>query len=181
MQLRAGNLIVQQTDDDIPGQGLSVVVRRTYNAHHRLADDGLGPGWVLSVADLDAGAEDTSGAVVDVAANRDLRVADLVDVVQGTQQVVGALLELTDGDGTTHRFVRRGGAGLRWDSPFGVSVKVRKVTDGGGLVVAYELVRPERLPLPPWERRPATGSSYCRRAACAATHASSSARCRTTA
>ncbi|PLS76440.1 MAG: hypothetical protein CYG61_02075 [Actinobacteria bacterium] len=140
VHLRTGNLVVQQDDVEVPGQGLNVVVRRTYNAQEPRDLDGLGAGWRLSVTDLEAGLEGVEGAVESLDAGAGLTVANLVDDLG---VVTGQLLEFTDGDGTTHRFVRQGGPGSRWDSPPGVSLRVFEETDAAGVVTAYRLVRPD--------------------------------------
>lgn len=140
VHLRTGNVVVQQEDVSIPGQGLNVVVRRTYNAQDPRDLDGLGAGWRLSVTDLEAGLEGVEGAVESLDAGAGLTAANLVSDV-GT--VVGRVLEFVDGDGTTHRFVRQGGPGSRWDAPPGVSIRVFEDTDGAGVVTAYRLVRPD--------------------------------------
>ncbi|HUP69506.1 MAG TPA: polymorphic toxin-type HINT domain-containing protein [Acidimicrobiales bacterium] len=140
LHLRTGNLVVQQEDVSIPGQGLNVVVRRTYNAQEPRNLDGLGAGWRLSVSDLEAGLEGVEGAVESLDAGSGLTLADLVSEA-GT--VVGQVLEFVDADGTTHRFVRQGGPGSRWDAPPGVSLRIFEETDAAGLVTAYRLVRPD--------------------------------------
>ncbi len=142
VQLRTGNLVVQQRDARVPGQGLNVVVRRTYNSQDT-KDNGLGAGWRLSVSDLDAGLEGADGAVTDLDPTSPLGVADIVSVVGNAAQVTGRVVDFTDGDGTTHRFVRTGPLGRRWDSPPGVSLRLREVTGTGGVVTAYELIRPD--------------------------------------
>jgi len=142
VQLRTGNLVVQHDDVDVPSQGLNVVVRRAYNSQETTDPDGMGRGWRLSVSDLDAGIEGVDGAVEALDASG-LVVADLVDLVAGVATVTGQLVEFTDGDGTTHRFVRKGALGSRWESPPGVSLRLREVADGSGAVVAFELIRPD--------------------------------------
>ncbi|HVE45304.1 MAG TPA: DUF6531 domain-containing protein [Acidimicrobiales bacterium] len=140
VHLRTGNLVVQQEDVSIPAQGLNVVVRRTYNAQEPRDLDGIGAGWRLSVSDLEAGLEGVEGAVESLDAGSGLTLADLVSEA-GT--VVGQVLEFVDADGTTHRFVRQGGPGSRWDAPPGVSLRIFEETDAAGLVTAYSLVRPD--------------------------------------
>lgn len=131
VNLGTGNLVATFDDATIPGHGLNTVVRHTYNAN-RAADDGMGPGWSLSVADVDVGLDAGPGSVVDLAVGGQLSVGDLLTGVGG---LLGGVLRFTDGDGTTHRFVRPF-AGT-WQSPPGVNLKVRE------LFGAYEIVRPD--------------------------------------
>ena len=134
VHLRTGNAVVTQDETTIPRQGLNAVVRRVYNSTDQRDPDGMGPGWRLSVSDVTAGLEGVAGMVADLDAGAGLTVANLVD---NLGVVTGQVLEFSDGDGTTHRFVRPGAAGTRWDSPPGVSLRLREVTGG------YELVRPD--------------------------------------
>ncbi len=138
-----GNLVVVDDDEDIPAQGLNVGVRHVYNSQRGDTDDGLGRGWNLSVGDFSAGLEGLTGAVGDLDLSRPLALANLGDIVDGVYQVLGQVLEFSDADGTTHRFVRRGGPGGRWESPAGVDLRVVEQQDVLGLVTAYDLVRPD--------------------------------------
>lgn len=148
VHLRTGNLVAQFDDGSIPGLGLNTVVRHTYNSRRTDSlqhDNGLGLGWSLSVGDLEAGLEgalDTAdGALSDIDPQSAITAA-----IPHAATAIGYVLEFTDGDGTTHRFVRRGGPGSRWDSPPGVSLKVREDYGGGTPTVvplAYEFIRPD--------------------------------------
>lgn len=163
VNLRTGNLVTQQDLFTVPGQGLNTVGRLTHNSQLAGRDDGVGTGWSLSVTDLEGGVEGpledlTDAAVTDVDINRDV-VLGLLDTATGRivqdltytgAQATGDVLEFTDGDGTTHRFVRdrAAGRGSRWISPPGVDLKVREVTEPiagttARTVVAYELIRPD--------------------------------------
>ncbi|HVF06312.1 MAG TPA: polymorphic toxin-type HINT domain-containing protein [Frankiaceae bacterium] len=145
VHLRSGNLVAQFDDVSIPGQGLNTVVRHTYNSRRADTaqhDSGLGLGWTLSVADLEAGLEDVEGAVEDFDLTAPITAA-VPRVVEGVMTATGYMVEFTDGDGTTHRFTRNGPAGSLWRSPPGVSLRLREVLDANGLPVAYEFVRPD--------------------------------------
>ncbi len=144
VQLRSGNLTASFDDATIPNQGLNTVIRHVYNSQRQssvLHDNGLSQGWSLSVSDLDAGLDGVEGALEDFDVAAPMTAASAT-VVDGAGTIAGYLLEFTDGDGTTHRFIRKGGIGSRWDSPPGVSLRVREVVSGG-VVTAYELVRPD--------------------------------------
>ena len=145
VNLRSGNLVAQFEDVSIPGQGLNTIVRHTYNSRRADTsqhDSGLGLGWTLSVADLEAGLEDVEGAIEDFDLTAPITAA-VPRIVEGAMTATGYMVEFTDGDGTTHRFTRNGPAGSLWRSPPGVSLRLREVLDANGLPVAYEFVRPD--------------------------------------
>ena len=163
--LRTGNLVATFEDASVPGQGLNTVVRHVYNSSVSTSDTGVGKGWRLSASDLEAGLEgplgdalsadadglgDLTGDVVSAATDLDphapIFTNSIGKLVDGVFQATGQLLEFTDGDGTTHRFVRQLGPCGRWLSPPGVSLKIREVFGAnplGGLPIAYELIRPD--------------------------------------
>lgn len=148
--LSSGNFVAQYTDAVIPGQGLNTVIRRTYNSKARNDDNGLGLGWTLSMSDVDAGLDGLAntltdaGSLIDVDVSRPIKVGSFGSIVSGLFQATGMVLELTDGDGTTHRFIRKGGPCGRWDSPPGVSLRVREeYHETFGFLKAYELIRPD--------------------------------------
>lgn len=147
VHLRTGNFVAQYDDGSVPAQGLNTVLRRTYNSARRgVNSHGLGLGWSLSAADLDVGVDDVSedGAVVDLALGSELLLPTQT-IVNGALTATGYRLDFTDGDGTTHRFARRGGPGARWDSPPGVNLRVFEELDPNAQAVAtaYRLVRPD--------------------------------------
>ena len=154
--LDTGNLVVQATDFEIPGKGLNTVIRHTYNSARTdpgYHDTGLGRGWTLSLADADAGL-DFAGSATDIDLNTPVvpTFGQLAGMAAG---VTGGILELTDGDGTVHRFTRPGGLGTRWEAPPGVDLRVRENVVSG-TVQSYDLVRPdgvvyrvERVAAPP--------------------------------
>ena len=151
--LRTGNLVASFEDATVPANELDAVVRHTYNARRSGVDTGAGAGWTTSVSDLDAGLEvltgnlgELSGAVTGMDLSAPIISTSVGKVIDGLFGATGQLLELTDEDGTTHRFVRDGGPCSRWRSPPGVSLKVREVFGAlpvSGLPEAYELIRPD--------------------------------------
>lgn len=137
--LHSGNLVVQATDFAIPGKGLNTVIRHTYNAHRTdpgYHDNGLGRGWTLSLADADAGLDFTD---VDLNTPVVPALGELPGLAAGA---LGGILEVTDGDGTVHRFTRPGEPGTRWEAPPGVDLRVRENLSGG-VPQSYDLVRPD--------------------------------------
>jgi RHS repeat-associated protein len=144
--LHSGNAVVKGADFTIPGKGLNVVVGHTYNSGRSDAsyhDTGVGRGWSLSLSDVQAGL-DGVGAITDVDLNTPV-VPTSGRVLTASGEVLGGILELTDGDGTVHRFIRPGEPGTRWDSPPGVSLRVVENLDPTVPTTAasYELVRPD--------------------------------------
>lgn len=164
VQLRNGNLVASFDDVSVPGQGLNTVIRHIYNSRRSDPtehDTGLSPGWTLSVADLEEGLEDIEGAIEDIDLMAPINTG-APRIIEGLSTTLGYMIELTDGDGTTHRFTRMGGVGTPWRSPAGVSLRVREVVNGG-LVTGYQFVRPDGvvyhakdyrselgLPIPSW-------------------------------
>ena len=142
VHLGSGNAVATFEDATIPAQGLNVVVRHTYNSARAGIDNGLGKGWSLSVTDLEGDLDDVEGAITDIDVNRALAPLEVGEVIDGVYQITGSLLEFTDGDGTTHRFVRKGAPGARWDSPPGVSLRVIEQI-ANGITTGYDLVRPD--------------------------------------
>lgn len=148
--LATGNLVVQKEDVRVPGIGLNTVIRHTYNSRRAdplLRQSGTGRGWTLSLTDLDAGLEGAENAVNSLDLNSPILPSEFVN---NSLTVAGFLIEFTDGDGTTHRFVRdcdpsaaSCGANGRWASPPGVALRVRAIPDGAGGVSSYELIRPD--------------------------------------
>jgi len=63
----------------------------------------------------------------------------LGEVVAGVFQATGMLIELTDGDGTTHRFVRQGLPGSKWESPAGVW-RITEVRDRSGNQLTFTYI-----------------------------------------
>lgn len=147
-QLHTGNLVVQTPDVRVPGQGLNMTLSHTYNLdrHDRdYHDNGVGRGWVLSLAENDFGLMGSiGGAAGGLDLNTPLAISDAV--VDPALEATGKIVELTDGDGTVHRFVRRGGPTSEWESPPGVDLRLQEVRDSTGLTVeAYRFVRPDGI------------------------------------
>lgn len=100
-----GNLVVQDVDFDVPGQGLNMRLTRTYNANNDSATGPFGRGWSLGVSD-----GDSAGSLL----SNPLDLSQTLKLLFG-----GAALVFTDQDGTRHRFVNEGGV---WKSPPGVNL-----------------------------------------------------------
>ncbi len=145
VNLHSGNLVVKQPDVTVPAQGLNAAITHSYNSHRSdrsYHDTGVGKGWTLSLSDADGGL-DFAGSVMDIDLNSPVvpATAEVVDAAAGAS---GKVLELTDGDGTVHRFIRKGDPGSRWESPPGVDLKVREEIDQTtGLATSYQLTRPD--------------------------------------
>lgn len=150
VNLGNGNLVTTVDDVRIPGLGLNTAVRHVYNSNRTTGDTGMAAGWSLSVTDADVGLDADGIDLGDP--NLSINPANVLDDLG---QLIGAVIEFTDGDGTTHRFARQGLPGARWQSPPGVDLKVDEVLDPvTQLPVAYDFVRPdgvvyraEQLPL----------------------------------
>ncbi len=154
--LDTGNLVVQATDFSVPGKGVNTVIRHAYNSgrtHAGYHDTGVGRGWTLSLFDADAGL-DFAGSAIEIDLNTPVipTFGELAGMAAGA---TGGILELTDGDGTVHRFTRPGDRGSRWGSPPGVDLWVRENL-ASGEVQSYDLIRPDgvayrvkRVPLGP--------------------------------
>jgi RHS repeat-associated protein len=123
--MATGNLIVQDTDFSVPGQGLNLRLTRTYNSQADSAPGPFGNGWRLGVADGqgDGNLLSSLGA---------LNVGGVINVLLGN-----TTLDFTDADGTVHKFSRPGLDG--WKSPPGVNLTLQ---DWG---VGYLLTRPDRV------------------------------------
>ncbi|MDQ3569872.1 MAG: AHH domain-containing protein [Actinomycetota bacterium] len=154
VQLRTGNLVASFEDAVVPANGLSASVRHTYNSKRSGEHTGAGAGWTLSISDVDAAGEgrspgpvgDVAGAVTGLNLSAPILTTSIGALTDGVFAPSGQLLELTDEDGTTHRFVRSGGPCGRWSSPPGVSLRIREVYGPAplaGLPDAYELIRPD--------------------------------------
>jgi RHS repeat-associated protein len=147
VNLFSGNVVAQGTDVSIPGKGLNTVIRHTYNSQRAdpsYHDTGMGRGWTLSLSDVDAGL-DAAGAILEIDLNAPV-VPTSGQVVGAAVGALGGILELTDGDGTVHRLIRSGGPGSRWQSPPGVSLRVREnlvESPTGPKADSYDLIRPD--------------------------------------
>ncbi|MCA1839974.1 MAG: DUF6531 domain-containing protein, partial [Actinobacteria bacterium] len=110
VNMATGNLVVQYTDFDIPGQGLNMHLTRTYNSESRI-DGPLGPGWTLGVAEGEGSAESAISGLASVDIGRALEAA-----------ATETAFNFIDGDGTRHSFVKDGFQGQGWHSPPGVNL-----------------------------------------------------------
>lgn len=142
INLKTGNLVVQDDDLVIPGIGLNTVVRHTYNSQRDdsyFHETGIGRGWSISVADAAAEPSPLNAASVGIDVNAPISFAQVVS--RDASNVVTAddrLFEFTDGDGTAHRFVKDAlAASPHWVSPPGVDLKL---TEAGS---DFELTRPD--------------------------------------
>ncbi|HEX2149749.1 MAG TPA: DNRLRE domain-containing protein, partial [Actinomycetota bacterium] len=116
-----GNLVVQDTDYNVPGQGLNMRLSRTYNSSADAAVGPFGRGWTLGVSEGEAG-----GGLL--SASLDLK--QILTLLFG-----GRAMVFVDEDGTRHRFLKQE-SGL-WQSPPGVNLTL---TD---LLGTYTLTRPD--------------------------------------
>lgn len=142
--MATGNLIVQASDIDVPGQGLNLRLTRTFNSQRANHDGPLGRGWTLGVADGDGLLEGLVGAVTSL----DLgRVAEAV----GNEDQ----FDFYDADGTRHHFAKGGLAGPGWHAPPGVNLTLADFLDSAGQRW-YTATRPDGVR---YEFRP-NGISY---------------------
>lgn len=141
INLKTGNLVVQDTDFEIPRPGLNAIVRHTYNSQRDEGfyhDEGLGLGWSLSVTDGDIGIDGLQQVASGIDLNAPIQRAEVLkDGIAGILETAGFIFEFTDGDGTTHRFVKETPTSTEWLSPPGVDLVLREVGN------AFELVRPD--------------------------------------
>ncbi|MDQ3756879.1 MAG: DUF6531 domain-containing protein, partial [Actinomycetota bacterium] len=138
-----GNLVVQGTDLNVPGQGLNMKLTHTYNS---LKDQGGGPlgrGWRIGVADGESA--DLLGAVVSAVLSAD--VGQLLEVVVTQDQ-----FDFFDADGTRHHFIKGGLDGPGWHAPPGVNLTLTDEIVGGEQ--RYKATRPDGVS---YEFRPLVG------------------------
>lgn len=119
-------LSLQFTDIDLPGPGLNMRLVRTYNSRQfsKLGEGvpPLGKNWTFAVGLSDGEASDGVSSRYLIEASEDH-------------------LDLDDGDGTNHRFVKGGAHGPGWHSPPGVSLKISDGLDAAGKW--YRATRPD--------------------------------------
>jgi RHS repeat-associated protein len=108
-----GNLVVQGTDLDVPGQGLNMRLVHTYNSQKDQGEGPLGRGWRLGVAD--GNSQDLLGAVVSAVMSAD--VGQILEVIVTEDQ-----FDYFDADGTRHHFIKGGLDGPGWHAPPGVDL-----------------------------------------------------------
>lgn len=152
--LQSGNAVVQSRQWQIPGIGVNTVLRATYNSQRNdpsLFDQPLGAGWSLSVSDVAAGLTGTIDAASSIDVDAPITAMPGKTVLQNVKTTAGVasgrIVEFTDGDGTTHRFVRQAatppGPHEYWESPPGVNLRLVERDDSTGLPIEYDFVRPD--------------------------------------
>jgi RHS repeat-associated protein len=127
VNLASGNNIVRFSPFAAPGRGLSTVVDLTYNAHSgETKGSALGDGWLLSVSSLSPFGEPLRCGV---GTDSELKPDKCEEYALKDQQDLPSLaLELTDADGTVHRFTgRRTGGRTFWRPPQGLHMYLHQL------------------------------------------------------
>jgi RHS repeat-associated protein len=127
VNLASGNNIVRFSPFESPGRGLSTVVDVTYNAHSgETKGSALGDGWLLSVSSISPFGEPLRCGV---GTDAELKPDKCEEYALKDQQDLPDLaLELTDADGTVHRFKgRRTGGRTFWRAPQGVHLYLHQL------------------------------------------------------
>jgi RHS repeat-associated protein len=127
VNLASGNNIVRFSPFASPGRGLSTVVDVTYNAHSgETKGSALGDGWLLSVSSISPFGEPLRCGV---GTDAELKPDKCEEYALKDQQDLPDLaLELTDADGTVHRFKgRRTGGRTFWRAPQGVHLYLHQL------------------------------------------------------
>jgi RHS repeat-associated protein len=122
-----GNSIVRWTPFMAPGRGLSTVVDLTYNSLEKKCECPAGNNWSLSISGLTR-----FGNPFDIHPNK-------ADEIAGRSN---KYIELTDGDGTTHRF--SSADGITYQEPAGVHLFLRRYSTTD-LQRKWALTRPDRV------------------------------------
>ncbi|MFL5936133.1 MAG: DNRLRE domain-containing protein, partial [Gaiellaceae bacterium] len=123
-----GNSILRWTPFDEPGVGLASVLDLTYNALEKKCDCPAGNNWSLALSSLSR-----FGNPIDIHPNN-------ADTIAGRSN---KFVELTDGDGTTHRFTDSNNDGY-WEAPAGVHLYLR-ATGSTDPNKYWALTRPDRV------------------------------------
>jgi RHS repeat-associated protein len=123
-----GNSLLRWTPFDEPGRGLSTVLDLTYNALEKKCDCPAGNNWSLAISSLNR-----FGNPIDIHPNK-------ADQIPGRSN---KFVEITDGDGTTHRFTDSNSDGY-WQSPPGVHLYLR-ATGSTDPAKYWALTRPDRV------------------------------------
>jgi len=123
-----GNSILRWTPFDEDGRGLSTVLALTYNALENKCDCPAGNNWSLAISSLSR-----FGNQIDIHPNR-------ADQIAGN---ANKFVEVTDGDGTTHRFTDSNNDGA-WEAPAGVHLYLRP-TGSSDPARYWALTRPDRV------------------------------------
>ena len=113
VNLGTGNSLVRLTPLSSTGRGLSTVLDLTYNSLEDRSESPLGDNWSLSISGLTR-----FGAPLDIHPNK-------ADDHGGNAK---RYIELTDGDGTVHRFTGRTATDgtVYWEEPAGVHLYLRQ-------------------------------------------------------
>jgi RHS repeat-associated protein len=126
-----GNMLLRWTPFFSPGRGLSTMTDLTYNSLEDHSKSPAGNNFSLSMSGLIR-----FGEPIDIHPNK-------ADEISGQ---ANKWVELTDGDGTTHRFTGTTGADgvTRWQEPPGVNLYLRSLpaTDTRG---RWALTRPDKV------------------------------------
>ena len=118
VNVASGNSILRWTPFVSPGRGLSTVVDLTYNSRDTTLGSPLGEGWSLSISGLTR--------------------------FGSPLLLTGDDIELTDGDGTTHRFKGSPqGAPVYWKEPPGVHLYLRKYPNATDTDRTWAVTRPD--------------------------------------
>ena len=125
VNLASGNGIVHWAAFQEPGQGLSTVVDLTYNSLEGATASPVGNGFSLSVSSLMR-----LGSPLDIHPNASDTAAGRSD----------RYVDLTDGDGTTHRFTSTDG--VTWLAPAGVHLYFRRYSTSDA-ARAWAVTRPD--------------------------------------
>ena len=122
-----GNSLLRWTPFQAPGRGLATVVDLTYNALERKCECPAGNNWSLSISSLTR-----FGNPIDVHPNK-------ADEIAGRSN---KYIELTDGDGTTHKFTSADG--ITYVEPAGVNLFLRRYS-ATDTTRKWALTRPDRV------------------------------------
>lgn len=127
----SGNSLLRWTPFRSPGRGLSTVVDLTYNSLEDRSESPVGNNFSLSISGLTR-----FGLPLDVHPNK-------ADEISGRSN---KWVELTDGDGTTHRFEGKTAAdgSTYWEEPPGVHLYLREYSTTD-LTRKWALTRPDRV------------------------------------
>lgn len=126
-----GNSLVRWTPFSSAGRGLSTVLDLTYNSLEKKSESPVGNNFSLALSGLTR-----LGNPIDIHPNR-------ADEIAGR---ANKFVEITDGDGTTHRFVGRQAAdgSTYWEEPEGVHLYLRSL-GGADPARRWAFTRPDRV------------------------------------
>lgn len=112
VNLASGNSILRWTPFSSPGRGLATVVDLTYNGLEKTSQSPVGNNFSLAMSGLTR-----FGEPIDVHPNK-------ADEIAGRAP---RYVEITDGDGTVHRFVGKQDpdGGIHWEEPAGTHLYLR--------------------------------------------------------